>query len=409
MRSEWREVPVKELGEIVTGKTPRTKIEENFGGTIPFLTPSDNMTVKYVRSTKRTLSKQGVAEVSNKVLPANSIAVSCIGSDLGKVVMTTEETVTNQQINSIIPSEFYDPDFIYYSMKILGEKLNFLSKTSTAVPIINKTQFSNESILVPSLSTQKAIADTLSCLDAKIEVNNRIIKNLEEQAQAIFKNWFIDFEPFQDGEFVESELGMIPEGWKAGTIADLGEVVGGSTPSKKFTEYYSENGIAWITPKDLSLNKNKFVSKGQIGITQLGLKNSSARVMPKGTVLFSSRAPIGYIAIAKNEVTTNQGFKSVVPREDVGTEYVYHFLKNNVSTIEAVAGGSTFKEVSGTTMKQIPALIPSKRVLEEFKKAIHLHFQLQELLEQQNTTLATLRDTLLPKLMSGGIEVPIDQ
>ena len=304
-----------------------------------------------------------------------------------------------------------DPNFLFYLANyrpIIDAAIKSMVGTSgrqrVQLDVLQNYQYT-----CPPLSTQKAIADTLSCLDAKIEVNNRIIKNLEEQAQAIFKSWFIDFEPFQEGEFIESELGMIPEGWNAGTIADLGEVVGGSTPSKKFTEYYSENGIAWITPKDLSLNKNKFVAKGQIDITQLGLKNSSAKVMPKGTVLFSSRAPIGYIAIAKNEVTTNQGFKSVVPREDVGTEYVYHFLKNNVSTIEAVAGGSTFKEVSGTTMKQIPALIPSKRVLEEFKKAIHLHFQLQELLEEQNTILATLRDTLLPKLMSGEIEVPIDQ
>ena len=139
--------------------------------------------------------------------------------------------------------------------------------------------------------------------------------------------------------------------WIECKISDIGTVVGGSTPSTKRTENYENGTVAWITPKDLSVNKAKFITHGENDITELGLKNSSATIMPKGTVLFSSRAPIGYIAIATGEITTNQGFKSVVPKPEIGTAFVYYFLKQNLPIIEGMASGSTFKEVSGSTMK----------------------------------------------------------
>lgn len=217
-----------------------------------------------------------------------------------------------------------------------------------------------------------------------------INNNLEQQAQAYFQELFVD--------------GVHPE-WKCGTISDLGAVVGGSTPSKSKPEYYTEAGIAWITPKDLSINKTKFISHGENDITELGLKNSSAVIMPKGTVLFSSRAPIGYIAIATDRVTTNQGFKSVVPKSEIGTPFVYFFLKRNLSIIEGMASGSTFKEVSGATMKSVPAVIPDSDTLAQFNTFCTPIFAEQQVLEEQNQSLAALRDSLLPKLMSGELDV----
>lgn len=387
----WQSVKVAELGKVVTGKTPKTAIPENYGGDIPFLTPSDDMSVKYVSATAKTLSEKGVAEVKNALLPPDSVCVSCIGSDLGKVVITTENTVTNQQINSIIvDKEHFDVSFIYYAMLILGKKLNFISKTSTAVPIVNKSSFSSYEIMCPSLEQQKTIAVILSSLDSKIECNREINDNLEQQAQTLFQKLFVENVNFK---------------WRKGTISDLGTVVGGSTPSKSKPEYYTEHGIAWITPKDLSVNKSKFIAHGENDITELGLKNSSASIMPEGTVLFSSRAPIGYIAIAAGEVTTNQGFKSVVPKAEIGTPFVYYFLKNALPTIEGMASGSTFKEVSGSTMKDVPALIPDSETLAKFNEFCGPLFGQQQMLERQNQSLAALRDSLLPKLMSGEIDV----
>ena len=193
--------------------------------------------------------------------------------------------------------------------------------------------------------------------------------------------------------------------WKTGTISDLGTVVGGSTPSKSKPEYYTEKGIAWITPKDLSVNKSKFVSRGENDITELGLKNSSASIMPEGAVLFSSRAPIGYIAIAAGEVTTNQGFKSVVPKPEIGTAFVYFFLKQNLPVIEGMASGSTFKEVSGSTMKNIPATVPDTDTISKFNDFCTPIFAQQRILEEQNQSLTELRNSLLPKLMAGEINL----
>ena len=228
--------------------------------------------------------------------------------------------------------------------------------------------------------------------DRGVQVAERTSQNdhLEQQAQSYFQELFVD--------------NADPE-WTTGTISDLGAVVGGNTPSKAKPEYYTESGIAWITPKDLSINKSKFVSHGENDITELGLKNSSAAIMPEGTVLFSSRAPIGYIAIAAGEVTTNQGFKSVVPKPEIGTPFVYFFLKNTLPVIEGMASGSTFKEVSGSTMKNVPAVIPDAETLAKFSDFCAPIFAQQRILEEQNQSLATLRDNLLPKLMSGEIDV----
>lgn len=199
-----------------------------------------------------------------------------------------------------------------------------------------------------------------------------INNNLEQQAQAYYQKLFVD---------------NASSKWVSGTISDLGTVIGGSTPSKAKPEYYTETGIAWITPKDLSVNKSKFIAHGENDITELGLKNSSAVIMPKGTVLFSSRAPIGYIAVASGEVTTNQGFKSIVPNAEIGTAFVYCFLKHNLPIIEGMASGSTFKEVSGSTMKNVPAIIPDSETLGRFNDFCNPFFAQQQILEEQNQRL----------------------
>ena len=285
------------------------------------------------------------------------------------------------------------PKYLYYFLKNTSTvaELQLLAETrSGTFPQITFSEVANLTIPVPSLAVQEVIVQTMQCLEDKITCNEQINNNLEQQAQSYFHELFVD--------------NADPE-WAIGTISDLGTVVGGSTPSKAKPEYYTESGIAWITPKDLSINKSKFVSHGENDITELGLKNSSAAIMPEGTVLFSSRAPIGYIAIAAGEVTTNQGFKSVVPKPEIGTPFVYFFLKNTLPVIEGMASGSTFKEVSGSTMKNVPAVIPDAETLAKFSDFCAPIFAQQRILEEQNQSLATLRDNLLPKLMSGEIDV----
>jgi type I restriction enzyme S subunit len=324
-----------------------------------------------------------------------------------------DETVPfeNVRINSgmviIRPNtDKLDPGFNFYLFRKLQEDF-YTFTTGSAQPQLPIKDLSRLLVSIPPLPTQRAIAATLSCLDDKIELNERINANLEAQAQAIFKSAFVDFEPFQDGKFVGSELGKIPEGWRVGRLGDLGDIIGGATPSKAKNEYFtnSETGIAWITPKDLSINKYKFISHGELDITNIGYKNCSTKLIPKDSVLFSSRAPIGYITIANNELCTNQGFKSIVPNSNIGTDFIYFFLKNNLATIESHATGSVFKEVSGTTMKNINVIIPDDESLGKFKQFCGILFEQQSNIEKVSRTLAAIRDTLLPKLMSGEIEV----
>ena len=281
---------------------------------------------------------------------------------------------------------------VYYFHTPIGQHKLLSNASQVGVPALARpsSTFQQIEVVLPELSIQKCVVEIISTIQKKIVNNQELNDNLEQQAQSYFQELFVD--------------NADPE-WAIGTISDLGTVVGGSTPSKAKPEYYTESGIAWITPKDLSINKSKFISHGENDITELGLKNSSAAIMPEGTVLFSSRAPIGYIAIAAGEVTTNQGFKSVVPKPEIGTPFVYFFLKNTLPVIEGMASGSTFKEVSGSTMKNVPAVIPDAETLAKFSDFCAPIFAQQRILEEQNQSLATLRDNLLPKLMSGEIDV----
>lgn len=209
-----------------------------------------------------------------------------------------------------------DKYFLYWIMRTPAYQSFIATHSSgTTVHHTSPKGIGNYVFKLPPLDDQRRIASILSSLDRKIELNNKINADLEEMAQAIFKNWFVDFEPFKDGKFVDSELGMIPEGWKVGRLDEIADVVGGSTPSKAKPEYYTQKGIAWLTPKDLSNHPAVYTSRGVIDITEEGYNSTSTKLMPKGTILFTSRAPIGYISIAQNDICTNQGFKSLVPKK----------------------------------------------------------------------------------------------
>lgn len=389
--TEWIECTLDKLGEIVGGATPSTKCEDYYGGSIPWITPKDLSSFKgrYITSGERNITEKGLASCSAQMMPKDAVLFTS-RAPIGYVAIASQSVCTNQGFKSIVVNDKADPLFVYYLLKYNKDAIEAMGSGTTFKEVSGKTMRAVKVRIPLDVSYQKRIAAVLDSLDTKIENNERINDNLEQQAQSYFQELFVD--------------NADPE-WTTGTISDLGTVVGGSTPSKAKPEYYTESGIAWITPKDLSNNKSKFVSHGENDITELGLRNSSASIMPEGTVLFSSRAPIGYIAIAAGEVTTNQGFKSVVPKPEIGTPFVYFFLKNTLPVIEGMASGSTFKEVSGSTMKNVPAVIPDAETLAKFSDFCAPIFAQQRILEEQNQSLATLRDNLLPKLMSGEIDV----
>ena len=389
MASEWRQIPIIECIDLIGGGTPKTSVAEYWDGDIPWLSVKDfNNDYRHVYTTEKHITEAGLNNSSTKLLQKDDIIISARGT-VGEMAMIPFPMAFNQSCYGIRAKKGINSTFLYYLLKNSISKLKLMTHGSVFDTITRDT-FATLIVGMPDESTQEAIAVTLAAIDDKIELNNKINDNLQQQAYAYFLQLFIE---------------NADPSWHVGTIADLGTVVGGGTPSKAKPEYYTDDGIAWITPKDLSIDKSKFIAHGENDISELGYRNSSATMMPAGTVLFSSRAPIGYIAIASNEVTTNQGFKSVVPHPEIGTPFVYYFLIHNLPLIESKASGSTFKEVSGSVMKSVEAVVPDSNTIAKFNDFCRPVFEMQEKLEQENRKLAAMRDSLLPRLMSGEIDV----
>lgn len=398
---EWKEVKIGDLGQIITGKTPKTAIRENWGGKIPFLSPSDDMSNKTSPVTARTLTELGVAEVAKCLIPANSICVSCIGSDLGKVVKTDRELVTNQQINTIVPHSNVDSDFVYYLMCIVGKELNYISKTSTAVPIINKSTFSDWNIVIPEkVDDQRRIASILSSLDRKIELNNKINADLEEMAQAIFKNWFVDFEPFKDGKFVDSELGMIPEGWKVGRLTEIASYMNGLA-MQKFPPENIEDSLPVLKIKEL----------GQ-GFCGTDSDRCSCNIKDEckihnGDVIFSWSGTLLVDVWCGGDCGLNQHLFKVTSN-DYPKWFYYYWTKHHLQEFIRIAKDKavTMGHIKRGHLEEALVAIPDNDSMGKVHELFEPILSKMISLRLESTRLSLLRDTLLPRLMSGEIEVP---
>ena len=395
---ELKKIHISDIGKIVTGKTPRTSVAENYDGYIPFLTPSDDLSHKSAPKTTKTLTEQGLNEVRNCLLPSRSICVSCIGSDLGKVVMTKEPTVTNQQFNSIIPNKNFNADFVYYFMTLVGRELNYLSKTSTAVPIINKSSFSNYEIEVPDLETQNRIASILSSIDSKIELNRRINDNLEQQAQALFKSWFVDFKPFRGGEFVDSELGLIPKGWR---VVSLGEV------TKQITEKVgNREDVTVLSP----INSGELVLSEEYFTKQVFSKDLSKYLIvnPLSFAYNPARINIGSIGLNTFDFVGCVSPVYVVFECEPNYQYFFDFFKRTAMFKDEVALraiGGVRQSLGYNDLSLIKTIYPTSDVVVEFN---NLYLKMKEVMiknTDQNEKFISLRDSLLPKLMSGELKI----
>lgn len=384
---EWKEVTLGEIAIFKTGKLNSNAAISN--GEYPFFTCSPET----LRINSYAFDQEAILLAGNNA--EGNFSIKYYKGKFNAYQRTYVITPIRGKV---------DIKFLYYALSLCLKQLKNMSQ-GTSTKFLTVTILNSFSVKLPSISDQRRIASILSSLDRKIELNNKINADLEEMAQAIFKNWFVDFEPFKDGKFVDSELGMIPEGWKVGRLDEIADIVGGSTPSKAKPEYYTQKGIAWLTPKDLSNHPAVYTSRGEIDITEEGYNSTSTKLMPKGTILFTSRAPIGYISIAQNDICTNQGFKSLVPKK-AGTCFLYCFLKNVTPVIENKSTGSTFKEASGSLMKSLQVIMPEQKEFEDFETIVSPLFARIESLEKENSRLSTLRDTLLPRLMSGELEVP---
>lgn len=249
--------------------------------------------------------------------------------------------------------------------------------------IFDWNEFCRIEIPLPSIEEQINIVNVYKTITNRIVLKQKINDNLEAQASAIYHSLFDE----------QSE-------WEKGFVSDFGDVVGGATPSKDVDEYFCSDGIVWLTPKDLTSTGKKFIYKGETDITETAYRSCSTKMLPKGSVLLTSRAPVGYVAIAMTELCTNQGFKSIVPFKEIGTAFVYYFLKENRQLIESHSSGTTFMEISGNVLKDIPVSIPPEELTQKFSVLCQPIFTYQEQIEAEIAQLIELQRTMVSQISS---------
>ncbi|HSA32132.1 MAG TPA: restriction endonuclease subunit S [bacterium] len=317
-----------------------------------------------------------------------------------------------------------EPLFLYYFFNsTAGLHCLDTIRRQVAVAGITGSDLSRLEIPVPPISVQRAIAHILGTLDDKIELNRKRNETLEAMARVLFKSWFVDFDPvrakaegrdtglpkeladlFPD-RLVDSELGEIPEGWEVKTIDDFADIVGGSTPSTKDPEYWDEGTHSWATPKDLSALPVPVLLDTERRISDAGLAQIGSGLLPAGTVLLSSRAPVGYLAITEIPVAINQGFIAMKPKSEIPSLYLLLWAHHAQEEILSRANGSTFMEISKSNFRPIPVVRPKNIVLRAFTSlGMPLYRRIVEN-TREASILSALRDTLLPKLISGELKV----
>lgn len=414
MGSEWKEYKLSELMEIIGGGTPKTNIEEYWNGKIPWISVKDfNSSYRRVFETEKMITEVGLANSSAKILNEGDIVISARGT-IGAVTQLGRKMAFNQSCYGIKAKDKSTNDFLYYLLK---NQIGNLKKSShgSVFETITRETFDILTARIPeAINEQTKIARILVSLDNKIEINNKINKILEEIAQAIFKRWFIDFEfpnengePYKSsgGEMINSSLGPIPKGWELKRIEEVAKCVGGGTPSTKNSLFWENGNINWVTPKDLSKIKSPILLETDRKITKAGLERISSGLLPQGTVLMSSRAPIGYTVISTIPVSVNQGFIAMICNENISNYYIYHWVKSNIQLIKSKANGTSFLEISKRNFKPIEIVVPGYDILRTFDKFIDPIFKMIQSNEVEIKRLSKLRDILLPKLMSGEIRI----
>jgi type I restriction enzyme, S subunit len=427
MSGEWQTFTLAQLGRVVTGKTPKTSDPNNFGGQIPFVTPTDMDGCKTMATTARYLSELGASTVKSSVIPAGSVMVSCIGSDMGKSVIAKHRCVTNQQINSVVVDAKFSSEFVYYNLSMRKAELQHLASGGSTMPILNKGMFSEIKIDLPPLAEQLQITNTLSTLDDRITLLRETNATLEAIAQTLFKSWFVDFDPvraklecrapegmdeatarlFPDS-FEESELGLVPRGWVMRTMADVSTVGIGKTPPRKEQHWFSEapSDVRWVSIRDMGAI-GVYATRTSEFLTQEAVDKFNVRQVPDNTVLMSFKMTIGRVAITDGEMTTNEAIAHfrLTPDAPLTTEYIYLHLKQfDFSTLSSTS--SIADAVNSKTVREIPILVPAPDVVAAFQSQVGWLFAKLKNTEQQAQTLATLRDTLLPRLISGQLRLP---
>lgn len=413
---EWKHYKMDELIEEISMGPFGSDVKKEFyvDNGVPILNGSNLQGFKLKEDSFGYLTKEKADSLKKCNAHRGDIIVTHRGT-LGQIVYVPVNSkydryvISQSQFRFRCKADLVDVQYLVYYFHTREGQYKILANASqVGVPALARatSTFRLIDIKLPPLDDQRRIASILSSLDRKIELNNKINADLEEMAQAIFKNWFVDFEPFKDGKFVDSELGMIPEGWKVGRADDFYQINIGKTPPRKEHKWFSTNPAdkIWVSIANMG-NSGIFISDSSEYLTKEAVDRHNIIMVPRNTILLSFKLTVGRVAIADKELTTNEAIARFILSDDKYMEYLYLYLKNlDYNSLGSTSSIAT--AVNSKTIKGMQMLQPSDKIIDAFHIQVNPIFEKIRSLTKENSRLSLLRDTLLPRLMSGELEVP---
>jgi type I restriction enzyme, S subunit len=400
----WPKIRIGDLGEVFTGRTPPTEHPAYFGDDYPFITPGDMHQGKYARATQRSVSHEGAELLKRIQVPANSVCVSCIGWQMGEVIMTDKPSFTNQQINTIVPDGKVEPSFLYYSLRPRKQELLSLGATTgVRTPILNKSAFCDLKVKIPPLPLQRRIAGILSGYDELIENNQRRIKILEEMARSLYREWFVNFR-FPGHEkvpLIDSPLGPIPKAWEAKKLEALTSFL-----SRGLSPNYDDQG------ESLVINQ-KCIRDQRLNLEPARRQQKpipKEKIIRFGDVLINSTGvgTLGRVAQVYDKFehcTVDTHVTIVRSNETVDVDFFGLALLNKQETFERSGLGATGQtELSRAAIGQVQLAFPQESLQSHFGRLVHPMRSATIALSKQIQNLRCTRDLLLPRLLSGQVE-----
>lgn len=463
MESNWTTSRIDQIATVKSGKRlPKEESLTDKKTAYPYIRLVDIEQGKIHASNIKYLEPSTQQKISRYIVETDDVCLAIVGHTIGMVFYVEDEwnkanlTENAARLTNISPS--FNPRYIYYYLTSpVGQSEIISRKVGSAQGKLPLYNIKGLEIKAPDRTTQDRIVDILLSLDKKIALNHQINQTLEQMAQTLFKSWFVDFDPVVDNaldagffeqnlgfpdellrraearktvresadfkplpedvrqlfpaafeECSEASLGLagwVPGGWVVSTTGDEFTVKGGSTPSTANPEFWEGGDIHWTSPKDLSGSKEKIMLDTERKITCAGLKKITSGLLPSETVLMSSRAPIGYLALTKIPVAINQGYIAIPATKRLSQEYVLYWLTSSIDEIKGIAGGTTFAEISKKTFKSISIVIPNTEVVNIFSGTTKSYLNKMTLNAVERAALEQLRDTLLPKLISGELRL----
>jgi len=361
----WVTAPLAEEVKLLSGGTPKKSIAEYWGGDIPWVS-SGEMTQTHILDTALHLTQEG-AQNGTRLVPKDTVLIVVRGMSLTRefrVSITRRQVAFNQDLKALQPSPKLNPYFLFYYLRAQARAIrDSATEASHGTKKLETRVLEEWPLLIPSLTEQQSVVDILSPYDDLIEANRRRIQLLEQAARLLYKEWFVHL-CFPGHEHV-TITGGVPVGWEKRAISDMSETVGGGTPSTKVPEYWGGD-ITWVVPSDVTKNDCLVLLDSERKITERGLRESSAKMVPGETILMTSRASVGFFALMELDVCTNQGFINIIPHDRSMTMYVLFNLMSRVAEIRSNAKGTTYPEISKGRFREMDIVVPPKTLLDEF-------------------------------------------